>query len=120
MAAGAVTHHPLSGPVGYPFAMGAAQPVAFLAEMTFTAEFIAVVEIDFLALGIGQKIAIFGMMAFDANQRGAGPAMVQFYIAMGKERPILNQHRLLPMADAASIAFDELLTGQNSEAAALV
>ena len=68
VACGTIEHHPLTGPIGNSFAMRATEPVSFLAKMALTAELVAMVEIDFSALFILQKISFFDMVAIYTAQ----------------------------------------------------
>lgn len=64
----AVKNHTFAGPVGNTFAMGTAQPVAFLAKMALTAKQVTVVEVYFSPFLVLKIISLFKVVTINAVQ----------------------------------------------------
>ncbi|MCP4696003.1 MAG: hypothetical protein GY862_04010 [Gammaproteobacteria bacterium] len=120
MTAGAISHHPFSGPVCLAFAMGAAQPIPFLTKMTLTAELIAVIKVYLLALGIGKNIAVFLVMTFYAGQPVYPLTMLHHNIAVGKKGTISGLYLFIGMAGAAWKTGYGIFPGKHLKRASLV
>ena len=115
MTTGAIAHHPFSSPVCLAFSMGTTQPITLLPEMTLSAQFVAVIKVYLLPLGINQKIAIFLVMTLDARQFPVAAAMVDDNIPMGIKRAVCDLHLFISMADAAAITADGILAGEKGK-----
>ncbi len=120
MAGGAVVDDARSGPVGDPFSMGTAQPVAFLPEVALPAEEITVVEVDLLPFFILQEVLVVPMVAVDAGEAAALPAMIDRHGAVGEGLPVPGRNRFTVMAAAAGISFNIFLPGQDLEGSPLI
>ena len=106
MTGGAVVDRTFACPVGHPFSMGAAQPVALLPKMALAAELVTVVEIDLPAFFVFQVIPFLRVVAVDADQPLILAAMFENDVAMGQLGSLLGGHRLVGMAAAAFVAFN--------------
>lgn len=115
-----VKNNPIAGPIAHPLAVGASQPVTFLAEMTLTAQLVAMIKINLRAFFIFQRVQIDRMVAVNAAERTHFLTMINHNIAVGKLEGTLATDLFFGVTTAALVPFDILLPGENPKRSALI
>jgi hypothetical protein len=119
VAADAIQYDTFSRPELYPFAMCTTEPIAFLAEVTLTAELITVVEINAFTFFVFQDIPVIFRMAVNTDKR-TGAAVVETDAAMGKFSAFFHGDRFVAMASTAGVALHFHFSLHNLESSTLI
>ena len=85
MTGRAIIYYTLASPIFHPFTVSASNPIAFLPEMTFTAELIAVVEVDLQSFFADKIVLFLFIVAISTGQSILFLAVIDFDIIMGKK-----------------------------------
>lgn len=115
VAFGAAPDHPVAVPVIVPFAVGPADPVFLLPEMTLTAELVGMVKIDLVAPLEGQEVTLLFMVTGGAGELLL--TMTEIDSAVGQLEAVIDLRlvRLSGVATATAEAFDLILSGFDPE-----
>ena len=106
---------PLAGPVGDTLAVGTADPVFFLSEMTLRAQLVAVVHIHIDTRFGFQKITFLPIMTRKTGKRFFRTAMIESDLAMGHFSSPGDTDRFIVMTLAAFKALDLVFAGFGPE-----
>jgi hypothetical protein len=120
VTSGAIFDHPLTGPVGDAFTVGATYPVFFMPEVALTAHLVAVIHIDFGALFGYQEITLIFVMAGITGQGACLAAMIQGNLTMGNFSGSGDPDRFIIVTLTAFKTLYLVLAGLDPEAPPLI